>query len=197
MNFNWANMNLEQKFLQFFFENLRRNKPDNMHFAKFPYVSFCGREQNYLRCDDLPFVLTKLDENSDTVQVNQISSARWAFYFDPNNLYHNLSNGRLYYNLESKEVIMNHTDGQNGIPSNLKKMTHLNKMPCRLALVKSGISIELMKHVREETGDQEEKKFKFEYKSKVYYLNTDKNSSVHQMLTKNSQYISENDEITT
>lgn len=32
----------------------------------FPYVSLCGPERNYVRCDDLPVVFTKIVEKEDS-----------------------------------------------------------------------------------------------------------------------------------
>jgi len=46
-------------FVTFFFRHLKLNPyPD--YKDDFPYVSLCGLERNYTRCDDLPVVFTKL-----------------------------------------------------------------------------------------------------------------------------------------
>lgn len=50
----------EKRFLTFFYRNLRPNT--TQHHPDFPYISDCGVEQNFLRCDDRPFVFTQLDE---------------------------------------------------------------------------------------------------------------------------------------
>lgn len=49
----------DKKFLEFFF---KRVKPNNtgQYEADFPYVSPCGRETNYIHCDDLPVVFSHL-----------------------------------------------------------------------------------------------------------------------------------------
>lgn len=47
----------EKKFLAFFFQRLRRNDT-GLYEEDFPYVSPCGRERNYIRCDDTPIVFT-------------------------------------------------------------------------------------------------------------------------------------------
>lgn len=44
----------EQRFLDIFFRNLRMNKTSN--HKDFPFLSNCGSERNFLRCDDLPYV---------------------------------------------------------------------------------------------------------------------------------------------
>lgn len=54
----------EKKFLAFFFNRLRRNETDR-YKDNFPWISLCGRERNYLRCDDVPIVYTKILEEKD------------------------------------------------------------------------------------------------------------------------------------
>src|SRR5687768_15509398 len=56
---NFTSCFKEKKFLQFFFARIRRN--DYKRFeTTFPWVSLCGRERNYIRCDDLPAVFTQI-----------------------------------------------------------------------------------------------------------------------------------------
>ena len=50
---------IDKKFLDFFFKRLRVNDTGSYH-DDFPYVSPCGREMNYIRCDDLPVVFNQL-----------------------------------------------------------------------------------------------------------------------------------------
>nr|XP_013800585.1 PREDICTED: UPF0598 protein C8orf82 homolog [Apteryx mantelli mantelli] len=47
------------KFLAFFFKQLQLNC-SGRYEADFPYVSPCGREHNFVRCDDRPIVFTQL-----------------------------------------------------------------------------------------------------------------------------------------
>lgn len=47
----------EKKFLVFFFQRLRRNETGRYE-DEFPFVSPCGRERNFIRCDDTPIVYT-------------------------------------------------------------------------------------------------------------------------------------------
>ena len=49
----------DKKFLAFFFKRVKPNTTDRYE-ADFSYVSPCGREMNYIRCDDLPVVFTHL-----------------------------------------------------------------------------------------------------------------------------------------
>jgi hypothetical protein len=44
----------EQKLLFNFFKRLRHNETGRYH--EFQYLSLCGRERNYVRCDDRPIV---------------------------------------------------------------------------------------------------------------------------------------------
>jgi hypothetical protein len=52
----------EKNFLRFFFRRLRRNELSGKYGAAFPFVSPCGPEINYVRCDDIPIVFTNLME---------------------------------------------------------------------------------------------------------------------------------------
>lgn len=152
---------------------MRSNETDR-YLKNFPYISLCGHERNYLKCDDLPFVITKLDENNDMIHLNQINSAHWSFNFDPTRLYHNLRSGRLYYLFEDKEIVdVKRTQVCHDEPGRLK---HLDKLPCRIALVKSDISIRLMQKmhpIKRSDGSNSIETFAFEYKSKMYELNND------------------------
>ncbi|NXI29440.1 CH082 protein, partial [Sterrhoptilus dennistouni] len=47
------------KFLSFFFKHLERNLSGRYH-ERFPFLSRCGRERNFLRCSDLPVVFTQI-----------------------------------------------------------------------------------------------------------------------------------------
>lgn len=49
----------EKQFLKFFFSQLKTNETGR-YTDDFPYVSHCGHERNFIRCDDLPVVFTEL-----------------------------------------------------------------------------------------------------------------------------------------
>ncbi|XP_029110923.1 UPF0598 protein C8orf82 homolog [Scleropages formosus] len=49
----------DQQFLAFFFSRLRPND-SGRYEEHFPFVSPCGRERNFLRCEDRPLVFTHL-----------------------------------------------------------------------------------------------------------------------------------------
>lgn len=59
---NFTSCFKDKQFLRFFFKRLRFNAtPRYQH--EFPYVSLCGVERNYIRCDDLPIVFTDVIAN--------------------------------------------------------------------------------------------------------------------------------------
>ncbi|XP_074919404.1 UPF0598 protein C8orf82 homolog [Chelonoidis abingdonii] len=49
----------DKQFLTFFFKQLQLNRSGRYQDA-FPYLSPCGREHNFVRCDDRPIVFTHL-----------------------------------------------------------------------------------------------------------------------------------------
>ena len=56
---NFTSCFKEKIFLEFFFTRVKVN--DTGHYEKeFPYISPCGRERNYINCDDLPVVFTRI-----------------------------------------------------------------------------------------------------------------------------------------
>lgn len=100
---NFTSCFKDKKFLAFFFKRLKRNNTSR-YIKDFPYVSLCGPERNFVRCDDLPIVFTKViqKENSDTGKVED-----WFGYahaeellmvpFQPDKLYMNIQTGRVYH----------------------------------------------------------------------------------------------------
>jgi hypothetical protein len=50
---------VEKEFLNFFYKRLGTNTTTS-YASDFPFLSPCGRELNYLRCDDTPAVYTQL-----------------------------------------------------------------------------------------------------------------------------------------
>jgi hypothetical protein len=59
---------IDKKFLTFFFRRIKKNSTGH-YKGDFPYVSPCGPETNYIRCDDLPVVFTHLlDEKGQPIQ---------------------------------------------------------------------------------------------------------------------------------
>ncbi|CAK9799232.1 UPF0598 protein C8orf82 homolog [Anthophora quadrimaculata] len=100
---NFTSCFKDKKFLAFFFKHLKKNNTGR-YSKDFPYVSFCGPERNFVRCDDLPIVFTKIiqKENSETGKNED-----WFGYahaeellmvpFEPEKLYMNVESGRVYH----------------------------------------------------------------------------------------------------
>ncbi|KAK6178567.1 hypothetical protein SNE40_013328 [Patella caerulea] len=56
---NFTSCFKEKAFLQFFFKRLKMNTTGRYE-EEFPYFSPCGRERNYIHCDDKPIVYTHI-----------------------------------------------------------------------------------------------------------------------------------------
>ena len=120
------------------------------------------------------------------VQVNQIHSAQWLFHFDPERLYYNSKNGRLYYLFEGKEIIK----GYNFKPNDPKRLKHLDHIPCKIGLVKSDLNIHLMNKTKPiKNGDKE--LLEFEYKDKRYILGRIDDDHVYNIIKKHSSHSNE------
>ncbi|CAJ0942480.1 unnamed protein product, partial [Mesorhabditis belari] len=89
---NFTSSFKDTNFLNFFYKNLRENST-NQHADYFPYISLCGRERNFLRCDDRPMVFTKIVDDGQNWLVGD-STKRVSI--DPTKLFM-LKNGRLYH----------------------------------------------------------------------------------------------------
>ncbi|KAJ7986345.1 hypothetical protein DPEC_G00338960 [Dallia pectoralis] len=102
----------DKDFLVFFFSRLRRNE-SGRYQDLFPFLSLCGRERNFLRCDDRPLVFTHLmPAIRDTATVSagamgesgapeQLSFCwggdKLSVPFHPESLYMQPSSGRVYH----------------------------------------------------------------------------------------------------
>ncbi|KGL98596.1 UPF0598 protein C8orf82, partial [Charadrius vociferus] len=90
-------------FLTFFFKRLERNR-SGRYEEEFPFLSLCGRERNFLRCDDRPIVFTQL--LSDAAQRRFLSycgaGERLTVPFQPESLVMLPTNGRLYHPAPAK-----------------------------------------------------------------------------------------------
>ena len=171
----------EQKFLESFFKHLRTN--ELQRYDEFPFISKFFGDMNYLKCEDLPFVITYLDERNDMVQLNQMNSAHWLFHFDPNRLYMNKLNGRLYYLFEGKEIIRNNSISLN----DPKRLRHLDHIPVRIALIKSDLAIYLMKKSQVIKGEKSTDMYSFEYKSNWHRIHSLNDNDATRLLKKFSR----------
>ncbi|XP_046606587.1 UPF0598 protein CG30010 [Neodiprion virginianus] len=100
---NFTSCFKEKKFLAFFFTRLRKNETGR-YMDDFPYLSPCGRERNFVRCDDLPIVFTHViqKEDLDTGGVkNQFSYAHadelLTVPFEPARIFMSMETGRVYH----------------------------------------------------------------------------------------------------
>uniref|UniRef100_A0A9J2Q308 Uncharacterized protein n=1 Tax=Ascaris lumbricoides TaxID=6252 RepID=A0A9J2Q308_ASCLU len=89
---NFTSCFKEERFLKFYFSRLTVNKTGR-YADEFPYVSPCGVEMNFLRCDDRPFVFTALDINEEFWLVG---NCRKKVPFEAASLCM-FPNGRLYH----------------------------------------------------------------------------------------------------
>ncbi|XP_023801020.1 UPF0598 protein C8orf82-like [Cyanistes caeruleus] len=86
------------EFLSFFFKRLERNR-SGRYQAEFPFLSRCGRERNFLRCDDVPVVFTQILPGSGGNSLLSYcgGGSRLTVPFQPGMLAVFPENGRLYH----------------------------------------------------------------------------------------------------
>lgn len=89
----------DKDFLVFFFSRLRSNQTGRYQ-DDFPYLSLCGRERNFLRCDDRPVVFTHLLPGLDggPELLSYCGGAdNLAVPFQPDALFMHPVSGRVYH----------------------------------------------------------------------------------------------------
>lgn len=98
---NFTSCFKERKFLKFFFNQMKPNHTDR--YKDFPYLSLCGKERNYVRCDDFPFVYTHLfklanenGEMEDRIAYNHTGEVL-SVPFEPNKIFMLPNTGRVYH----------------------------------------------------------------------------------------------------
>ncbi|MFH4978905.1 hypothetical protein AB6A40_005614 [Gnathostoma spinigerum] len=89
---NFTSCYKEVAFLNFFYRRLKANQTGRYE-KEFPYVSTCGPEKNYLRCDDRPHVFTFLDFQTE---MWKIGGSNISFPLEITRLCM-FPNGRLYH----------------------------------------------------------------------------------------------------
>lgn len=123
---NFTSCFKDKVFLEFFFKRVCRNT-SGRYEDTFPYLSLCGRERNFIRCDDLPIVYTHLlDDKSLSFGY---TGERLTYPFKPDQIHMNPNTGRVYHPAEEK---------YGGI-----------------ALIRSKLAIELSKGFEFEAGDDQ------------------------------------------
>lgn len=73
----------------------------------FPYMSPCGRERNYIRCDDRPVVFVHLTDNKDAASPDILTygyagSPALNVQFEPEKVCMLPESGRIYHPADSK-----------------------------------------------------------------------------------------------
>ncbi|KAM4549024.1 UPF0598 protein C8orf82 homolog [Odontesthes bonariensis] len=89
----------DKQFLVFFFSRVRSNL-SGRYEDDFPFLSLCGRERNFLRCDDRPVVFTHLLPGAagDREVLSYCGGAeKLAAPFRPEALYMHPVSGRVYH----------------------------------------------------------------------------------------------------
>jgi hypothetical protein len=122
------------KFLHFFFSQVQRNlsgadDPELAPLLEYPFKSPCGKEMNFIKCADRPFVL-------DSLVRSEASDGEWLFTYggggltmplQPETLRVSISTGRLYHDVKTRHVSPGTPEGT--------------------ALVRSQLAVELAKHM--------------------------------------------------
>lgn len=96
----------DEAFLQFFFKRVKKNQT-GQYESSFPYLSLCGRERNYLRCDDTPIVYTHLKDVSNSGNGEHFLSVcgagdKFLVPFRPKSLCMLPHTGRVYHEAEER-----------------------------------------------------------------------------------------------
>lgn len=80
--------------MRFFFNQLRINNTDR--YLDFPYLSLCGRERNFVRCDDYPIVFTHVSPDGSRLAHNHAGDFL-TFPFEPHRIFMLPDTGRVYH----------------------------------------------------------------------------------------------------
>lgn len=88
----------DKKFLNFFFKRLKTNHIENQYRESFPYLSPCGRERNYIRCEDRPIVFSQiLDGKENDLLVCNHCGEDFTVPLEPQNIFMLPLSGRIYH----------------------------------------------------------------------------------------------------
>ncbi|CAL1539379.1 unnamed protein product [Lymnaea stagnalis] len=129
---NFTSCFKEKDFLVFFFKRLKRNT-SGKYMDEFPYLSPCGRELNFVRCDDTPIVYTHILDSSSS---------------EPGLLSYNGAGDRLTVNFEPENICM--------LPETGRVYHPASEQYGGIGLIKSSLAIELSKHFEFLSGGETE-----------------------------------------
>ncbi|KAA0189556.1 hypothetical protein FBUS_01189 [Fasciolopsis buskii] len=87
-------------FLEFFFSRIQVNETERYE-NQFPFLSLCGRERNYLRCDDKPLVFVDLKQSLPDLKWYLLyaseNTRKLRVPFAPEHLHMCPQSGRIYH----------------------------------------------------------------------------------------------------
>ncbi|TPP67411.1 UPF0598 protein C8orf82 [Fasciola gigantica] len=96
---NFTSCFKDPKFLEFFFSRIQVNLTER-YTDQFPFLSLCGRERNYLRCDDKPIVFVDLKRFPDQkwyLLYGSDQTSKLSVPFTPEHVHICPKSGRLYH----------------------------------------------------------------------------------------------------
>ncbi|XP_054164845.1 UPF0598 protein CG30010-like [Oppia nitens] len=147
---NFTSCFKDKQFLQFFFKRIAINKT-GQYEHDFPYVSLCGRETNYIRCDDLPIVFTHIITKDDIDVLSYgYTDDLLTVPFEPQTLYMKIDFG----------IDVNETEGR----IYHKSMDKLGG----IGLIRSALALGISKHFQ--FNDNSKSPTHFVWKEKTYEL---------------------------
>lgn len=92
---NFTSCFKDRKFLHFFFTRVKFNDFPR-YTDTFPYLSPCGRERNFIRCDDLPIVYTHTMDDGMKLSFNHAGDLL-TVPFQPDKIFMSPASGRVYH----------------------------------------------------------------------------------------------------
>ncbi|KAK9510596.1 hypothetical protein O3M35_005342 [Rhynocoris fuscipes] len=142
---NFTSCFKDKQFLVFFFKRIRPNETKR-YVKEFPFISLCGRERNYIRCDDVPLVYSHVIEKDGNDMFCYGNAGDLMFNrFEPEKIFMNPDTGRVYHPCDARFG--------------------------SIGLVKSKLAIEFSKLFTFENGENNPPT-KFKWKNKIYDLDT-------------------------
>lgn len=138
-----------EKFLNFFFRQLKHNKTEK--FVDYPYFSPCGKESNYVKCADMPIVFSELlnDEKHDG-KYKLTWGHSLSIPFQPHKLRLSKETGRLYHPFPTKNI--------NKFGNNM------------YGLLKSHLTISISNRINSAAADADAEIWYFEWDGRQYQI---------------------------
>lgn len=146
---NFTSCFKETKFLRFFFSQLRINNTGR--YLNFPFISPCGKERNFIKVDDCPFVFTHV--------ISKEVDGKKEYH-----LAYNHADSLLSLNFEPEKIFM--------LPETGRVYHPAPKRAGSVGLIRSKLAIEFSKHFHFESGEQNTPTH-FTFDNVLYKLNSD------------------------